>query len=348
MHRKTIFAVLLLAAFGFLAFQAGEKEAVAEKTEDDTLTTIAFGSCNKQDKPQTLWGPIVKDNPDLWIWLGDNIYGDSEEAHIMKGKYDIQLNNKDYQALMETCPIIGTWDDHDYGKNDGTKHFPAKEQNKELLLNFLGVPEDAPVREREGIYQAYNYGSGDKKVKVIVLDTRTFRDKVSRGPAKKAYVPDPDADILGAEQWQWLAKELKSSDAALTLVVNGSQVISRFHPYEKWGNYPTSRKKLFKMIGDLCPTGVVLLSGDRHHAEISKVNIPGMTHPLYEFTASGMTHNRKYDVPEPNKFRVGKKWNKLNYGVIKINWEASPIVVTMEIKGENGERYQETSFEVTP
>ncbi len=38
-----------------------------------TLTTIAFGSCNKQYEPQPLWKIIVQNEPDLWIGLGDNI-----------------------------------------------------------------------------------------------------------------------------------------------------------------------------------------------------------------------------------------------------------------------------------
>ncbi len=306
---------------------------------------IAFGSCNKQSLPMPLWGPILKTAPDLWIWLGDNIYGDSPEEAVLKEKYDIVKSNLGYEKLTKMCPVIGTWDDHDYGTNDGNKLFEGKEASKAAYMDFLDIPADHPIRNRDGIYQSYTFGEGAKKVKVILLDTRTFRDKVSRDE-KKVYVPDSEADIMGEEQWKWFANELKTSDAPITIVAQGTQVISRFHPYEKWGNYPASRKRLFKMIKTLRPSGVILLSGDRHHAEISRVNIPDLAHPLYEFTSSGLTHTRKYPRPESNKFRVGEKIDKLNFGTMKINWDANPINVTLEIKGEDNQVYESHTFDI--
>ncbi len=298
-----------------------------------SVDVIAFGSCNKTSLPMPMWGPILQTNPDLWIWLGDNIYGDSDDEAVLTQKYNTLKSNIGYQKLTKICPIIGTWDDHDYGDNDGNKHFTGKEASKAAFMKFFNTPSDSPIRDREGIYQSYTFGQGKKQVKVIILDTRTFRDKVVRGPLNKVYIPDPEADILGETQWKWFEEELKNSTAPITLVVNGTQVISRFHPFEKWGNYPTSRRKLFKLIKTHRPSGVILLSGDRHHAEVSKVNIPDMKHPLYEFTSSGLTHTRKYPKPEANKFRVGKKINDLNFGTIKIDWDASPLKVTLQIKG---------------
>lgn len=322
----------------------GYSEALPLAVDGD-IDVIAFGSCNKHDLPQPLWGPIIQTKPDVWLWLGDAIYGDSEDPAVLKEKYDAVNANKGYQKVKDMSSVIGTWDDHDYGKNDGTKHFAGKEASKTEFLNFMGVSESHPTRKRDGIYQSYILGSGTKKVKVILLDNRTFRDKVSRDE-KKAYVPDPAADMLGEAQWKWLASELKNNDAAITIIANGSQVLSRFHPYEKWGNYPASRKKLFKMISTFRPSGVILLSGDRHHAEISKVNIPEIKHSLYEFTSSGMTHTRKYPQPEANKFRVGKKVDKLNFGVLRIDWASSPVKVKLEVRGEANKLLESCEFDV--
>ena len=36
-----------------------------------TLSRIAFGSCNSEQKPQPLWPVIAQDKPSLWIWTGD-------------------------------------------------------------------------------------------------------------------------------------------------------------------------------------------------------------------------------------------------------------------------------------
>lgn len=37
---------------------------------------IAFGSCSKQWESQPLWSRIEALHPEVWLWLGDNIYGD--------------------------------------------------------------------------------------------------------------------------------------------------------------------------------------------------------------------------------------------------------------------------------
>ena len=83
------------------------------------ITTIAFGSCNRQDLPQDIWNQIALNKPDLWIWTGDNIYGDSEDMSILKGKYLKQKKGSAYQNFRKKTLITGIWDDHDYGVNDG-------------------------------------------------------------------------------------------------------------------------------------------------------------------------------------------------------------------------------------
>ncbi len=103
---------------------------------------------------------------------------------------------------MATCPIIGTWDDHDYGINDGGKDFPKKKESKELMLSFLDVPAGDPMRKHEGVYSSHTYGSGKQKVKVILLDTRYFRDPLKESTAPNTrYTPSDTGDFLGEEQW---------------------------------------------------------------------------------------------------------------------------------------------------
>ena len=40
------------------------------------LTRIAFGSCADQDQPQPIWDAILAYRPQLFIFAGDNVYGD--------------------------------------------------------------------------------------------------------------------------------------------------------------------------------------------------------------------------------------------------------------------------------
>ncbi len=85
--------------------------------------TIAFGSCNKHDQPQPLWKEVLKHNPALWIWLGDNIYAETGDTSVVNRMYEAQKNQVMYKQLREQTTVIGIWDDHDYGKNNAGSEF---------------------------------------------------------------------------------------------------------------------------------------------------------------------------------------------------------------------------------
>ncbi|OED47250.1 hypothetical protein AB832_00650 [Flavobacteriaceae bacterium (ex Bugula neritina AB1)] len=98
--------------------------------------TIAFGSCNKQTAPQPLWKEILKNKPNIFIWGGDNIYADSDDMNKVANDYKIQNSNPEYQKLKSAIPIMATWDDHDYGKNDVGSM--GKEKRKSTIV--FGFP----------------------------------------------------------------------------------------------------------------------------------------------------------------------------------------------------------------
>ncbi|WP_162428357.1 alkaline phosphatase D family protein [Pontibacter pudoricolor] len=307
-----------------------------EATKVKPVETIAFGSCNRQDLPQVIWPAVNQHNPDVWVWLGDNIYGDSENMDVLKQKYDMVLQEPEYKQLQANANIIGTWDDHDYGLNDGGKEFKMREQSQQLFWDFIGEPADSPRRKQQGVYSSHTYGPAGKQVKVILLDSRYHRDSLAR--INKVYQTNYTGDMLGEEQWKWLENELRNSKAQINIIGNGIQVLPEEQVFEKWANFPASRKRLLDMIVATKAPGVILLSGDRHIAEISKTELPGMNYPLYEITSSGMTHVYSGSNVEPNKYRVGDLVNKLNFGVLQFNW-GDKVQVEMLIKGKDNETY---------
>jgi alkaline phosphatase D len=306
------------------------------------LTQIAFGSCSHEYDPQPLWKPILKNRPQLWIWLGDNIYGDTHDMLVMKQKYEVQKTHAEYKKLAASSTVIGIWDDHDFGINDGGKAYAKKEESQQLMLDFLDVPAGSERRTREGAYESYTYGPEGKQVKVILLDARYFRDTLMK--QNKLYIPNETGTILGEAQWQWLEKELKDSKAAVHLIASGIQMIPEEHIYEKWANFPQERKRLLELISSTKAPGVILLSGDRHIAEISKYTHPSVAYPIYEVTASGLTHSATNNKGEPNRYRVGKLINVLNFGVITIDWK-QPLNVHLQIRGEKDRLLQEETFQ---
>jgi alkaline phosphatase D len=323
--------------------EVADLDAYKPKPIDTTQapTIISFGSCNKLDKSQVMWDAINANNPSLWIWLGDIIYADTTDMRALAKMYKTLKNTPGYKKLREKTQIVGIYDDHDFGANDAGKSFPKKKQSKKCLMDFLDVPLKASVRSREGSYTSYTFGKAPQTIKVIVLDTRYFRDTLLPDPTKaRRYIPNTTGDMLGEAQWEWLEKELKNSKANLNLLCSSIQLVADDHGHEKWGNFPNCRKRMLSLIVKTQPKNLLVLSGDRHMAEISKMDLQGLSYPLYDFTSSGLTHIRS-GTTETNRYRVGDMVIKKNFGVLKIRWENDKPVVSMQVRGLQNEMFQE-------
>lgn len=339
---KTSFIICVLGCLLLTGCRTNKPDTSASQNTKP-VSVIAFGSCSDQKRPQPLWDDIVAQKPDVWIWLGDNIYGDSESMDTLRMKYALQKSNPVYQQLRQSTPIIGVWDDHDYGVNDGGKEYPRRRESQQVMLDFFDVPANSPRRSQEGAYSSHVYGPKGQRVKVILLDGRYFRDPLKKNG--KENVPDPSGDILGETQWQWLEKQLTGSDADVHIIGCGIQFLAEEHVYEKWANFPTARKRLLDLLGKAKPKGAMLISGDRHIAEIAKISVPGLGYDLYDITSSGLTHVSK-PHEEPNRHRVGDMVAKLNYGLITVNWGQKPLTATVRINGDDRATYltQEIKF----
>lgn len=298
---------------------------------------IAFGSCSRHTSENQLWKEINNSNPDIWLWAGDNIYADTHDMVKMREMYSLQKNRDGYKQLAGNAVVYGTWDDHDYGVNDGGKFYSRKKESKDLLLDFLDVPANAEVRKHEGVYQSYTIGSGKNKVRIILLDTRYFRDTLmASASGGKRYEINPDGDVLGEEQWKWLEGELSNSDAKVHMIVSSIQFIANDHGYEKWGNFPMARQRMLDLLKRVNPSFTFFLSGDRHIAEISRLDVSGLPYPLYDITSSGLTHTWTVIGTEKNTARVGPLIVERNFGLIDLKWKKGKPGVYVQLVGPGG------------
>ena len=301
------------------------------------LQTIAFGSCAKQYLPQPIWDSVLRTKPDLFIFLGDNIYGDTTDMGKLHSKY-LQLGKiAGYQRLKDYCPVLATWDDHDYGKNDAGAEFTKKEESQQIFLDFFGEPDDSQRRKTPGIYDAKIFGEPGRRTQILLLDTRYFRGKLHRpGKPKLAiegrtgpYLPNDDKSVplLGEAQWDWLEAQLQKP-AELRILCTSIQLISDQHGWECWANLPHERERLYALINKTKASGIITISGDRHHGEITKDSTT-LPYPLYDVTASGMNIKSRF-ANEHNPKRLGSPYREEHFGTVLVDWETG--TVTLQIR----------------
>ena len=330
-YLSRILCSILLLGLWSCSSLAQDKQAAVFK--------VAFGSCGNQNHPLPIFDEIVKHRPDVFIFLGDNIYGDTRDMDVLRGKYK-QLGDKPtYQNLKKNTEILAVWDDHDYGENDAGKHYPLKEESRRIFLEFFEEPDDSERYEHEGIYHSVYREAGDKTIQIILLDGRTFRDNLLRMKSQEGkdpryfykldYAPHTNqtATLLGEQQWVWLEEELKKP-ADFRILASGTQFGIEYNGYEAWANFPHEQERLVKLIQKTRANHLVVISGDVHYAEISKFE-PQSGYPLYDITASGLS--QRWLFATPNKNRIEGPVMDNHFGLLTLKLAGNDPVAVAEI-----------------
>lgn len=308
--------------------------AVAEPpAKSELVEEIVFVSCFKETLPAPALETISSLKPDVFVWMGDNVYGDTEDMAELEAKYRVVRELPAYATIRATAQVTGTWDDHDYGANDAGKEFAKRVESQQVFLDFLEVPEGSPRRKQEGVYSVADYGPPGRMVRLIALDTRYFRDSVGS-----------DGTMLGEAQWKWLEKVLVESEAQVNVLVSSIQLLASEHRWEKWENFPKEKKRLMELLAREGVPPVVVFSGDRHVGEIS-VDRESVGYPLFDITSSSL------NLPlgqgdEPNRFREGRMFRGANFGSLTIDWSRKVPVVTACIRNQDGRPQRAVSLEL--
>jgi alkaline phosphatase D len=325
----------------------GSKQTPPSVTVEPSISRVAFGSCAFQWVGQPIFQTIVAAEPDLYLSLGDAIYGDFDgettfdvTPDSLRAEWGKLAASPGWRHLVANVPVMATWDNHDYGHHSAGAEFPLKEVSKEIFLDFFGEPADSDRRRRPGIYDAEVLGPEGRRVQIILLDTRTFkspprlaeRPEGTKGSLDK-YAPndDPEAALLGEAQWSWLEAQLRQP-AEIRLIASSGQIVADQKGMDEWGNYPLERRRLFGLIGATGAEGVILLSGNVHYAEISRTDEG--PYPLYDFTSSGLTHVNEEYPKAPNRYRVDGPLVDPNFGIVEIDWDSD--VVHLRAAGVDG------------
>ena len=230
--------------------------------KEAAVFSVATGSCARfpEDPDQVIWRAIAAADPDLFIWLGDNIYADSGQPSAINGDYQRQRDVITYQPVARGIPQIAIWDDHDSGLNNGDGTNSFKENAYQSFRNYWANPSYG-LDDTPGVFFDYHYGGVD----FFLLDGRYYRDPNA--------APDlPGKTMLGAAQKAWLKNRLRASKAPFKIIVaGGGWTINKGPGGDSWASFLTERNELFDFIRDERISGVVLVSGDSHIAELNAI-----------------------------------------------------------------------------
>jgi alkaline phosphatase D len=291
---------------------------------------VAFGSCARVElfPEQPIWRAIQRSEPDLFFWLGDNIYADTLDPDLLPEFYRQQRSVSDLLPVIRSVPQLAIWDDHDYALNDGDRRNPLRDGALAAFRRYWPNPSFG-LPGTPGVFFKYGYGGVD----FFFLDTRYHRDPVDEpdGPSKTA---------LGPAQRQWLLDELARSTAPFKVLISGTGwTMAKGVGGDSWASFVHERNLIFNFLRDRRIGGVVLLSGDTHVGELNCV--PWSDHggyDLYDLVASPlaqvMNHNWPTRAPE---VRIRPVYPSMpNAGVLDFDLTRNPATVSLSLINQLG------------
>ena len=301
--------------------------------------TIAIGSCffladarGRADYGggYEIFDAIAAKQPDLMIWLGDNLYferADQFDPASMAARYRRQRSDAALAKLLTATAHVAIWDDHDFGPNDSNGAYPLKGESLKLFKRYWANPSYG-LPETPGVFGLANYGDVD----IVLLDDRYWRShpRMPDGPGKS---------MFGAAQLAWLKGALLDARGALKLVANGSQWWNAASRFEGLHQFPDEQNDLAAFLLAQRIEGLLFLSGDRHFGELLRIERDG-AYPLFEFTSSPLT-SRPWETPEARErdnpqVVPGTLAGKRQFGLIRVTGPGNDRRIALESHDASG------------
>lgn len=294
------------------------------KTIDPTPKPLRFALVSCMDDSwvagqDEMWGRLATVNPDAVFFLGDNVYADREidfykgpaNADVIWERYAQTRNRLKFFRERRLTPVIATWDDHDYGQDNGNRDFPFKNESRDIFEAYFA---------QEALPEAIERGPGVSSVlslsgqRFALLDNRTFRSPPT----------ETNGTHLGDEQERWIQSKLRldpKQPAQPVWLINGDHFFGAYHKqkFESFeGEHPLALDRLLNATREL-PAPVVFISGDRHLTELSEVPATKLGYKTYELTTSAI-HAITFESPWdrfPNPHQIEGRSGELNFAVVQ-------------------------------
>lgn len=314
------------------------------RTDPPDFSVLA-GSCTfinetAYDRPGKPYGSdfeifdqMAQEDAEVMLWIGDNWYYrevdfDAEQNLLHRAMRDRQQSF--IQPVLHKFANYATWDDHDFGPNNSGAEFIFKHKALDIFKKFWANPSYG-MPEQEGVFTRVAYND----VEYFLLDNRYNKshENAKDGPEKIYY---------GKKQLDWLKNSLLNSNAPFKFIVGGGQMLNDHHDYEGWDKYRYERDPFIQWLDDNKITGVIFLSGDKHHTEMLRMDRTG-AYPLYELTCSPLTsgtHSSKSggDLANPRLIE-GTLVNAHNYCKMTFTGPRTDRRLKIDVIGKDGQQY---------
>lgn len=274
-----------------------------------------------------IFGSIAQEKGDLMLWLGDNIYLNESDWNTRTGihyRYTQSRSHPVLQPLLAQLSHYAIWDDHDYGPNDADRSFIHKDLTAAAFQHFWANPSYG-VHGLAGITSMFSWSDCD----FFLLDDRWFRSPYLRNHAEKV--------MLGKAQVEWLIDALRSSQATFKFVAVGSMVLSTASVFENYVHVaPEERQYLLDAIQQEGIGGVIFLTGDRHHTEMSKWQPEGGL-PVYDLTVSPLTSGTYGGDGAANTLLLPEtEYVGRNYATLEVSGPRADRLLRIAVKDKAG------------
>ena len=288
--------------------------------------TIAVASCmddywSKKTQKQ-MWKNLLSFRPDMVFLIGDNIYADKNISKPSMPnfyrRYVEAFNTLYLYKANRLVPILAVWDDHDYGFNNGHKNFQYKSEMQELFRGFFPLNvNNKHLIKGKGVSFLLQTGYQN----FFFMDDQSFRSP-----------PDPQGRLWGKAQEQWLFQHILNTQNP-SWIINGGQLFGRHHTYESFErDFPENFKFILQRL-EQSPSSVFFLSGDRHLAELLKID--EWPYTTYELTTSAIhakVHPQRGDH-DLDVRHVHHVTEKHNFAIIKSQGQSKNLILDISVNG---------------
>lgn len=263
------------------------------------------------------------EDADFMVWLGDNTYFREVDYWSRSGLYYRHSHTRrtaEMQSLLRSMHHYAIWDDHDYGPNDSEWTYALKGHARDAFDDYW--PSTNRIIDDGGITSHFVWNDCE----YFLLDNRWYREPVGDSAA-----------VIGDLQREWLIDALRWSKATYKFVAVGGQFLSTAQLFENMSRFGQERQAIIDAIDQYGISGVVFLTGDRHHSEVSKLTSKtGQT--IYDITASPITSTAYDHSGEPNTLRhADSTIGQRNYAIITVSGPLKARELSVTFKDSEGQ-----------